>query len=193
MAEVLIFHHVRGRTSGVREFAEKLRAAGHTVHVPDLFDGQQFDSLDDGMAYVRGVGFDTIVERATATAEGLPAELVYIGISLGVVPAQKLSQTRPGAQGAVLLEACVPAAEFGVWPDGVPVEVHGMDADPFFAGEGDIDAARELVESAAGELVVHPGDRHLFTDSSLSSYDPSAAAQVDRAVLDFLGRLDQPR
>ncbi|NWF31029.1 dienelactone hydrolase family protein [Streptomyces sp. PKU-EA00015] len=192
MAEVLVFHHGHGLTVGVREFAEQLRRAGHTVHVPDLFEGRTFDSLEEGMGYARAVGFGTVIARGTAAAEGLPAELVHLGFSLGVLPAQKLAQTRPGAKGALLLEACVPVSEFGgAWPGDVPVQVHGMDADPFFAEEGDVDAARALVETAAdAELFLYPGDRHLFTDSSLPSYDEHAATQVTHRVLDFLDRIE---
>ncbi|WP_351235330.1 dienelactone hydrolase family protein [Streptomyces sp. NPDC002133] len=191
MAEVLVFHHGHGLTHGVREFAEQLRRAGHTVHVPDLFEGQVFDSLEEGIGYAESTGFRTIIERGTAAAEGLPAELVYLGFSLGVLPAQKLAQTCPGAKGALLLEACVPVSEFGgVWPRDVPVQVHGMDADPFFAGEGDVDAARALVETAAdAELFLYPGDRHLFTDSSLPSHDEHAATQATHRVLEFLDRI----
>ncbi|MFD0168797.1 dienelactone hydrolase family protein [Streptomyces decoyicus] len=191
MAEVLVFHHGHGLTVGVREFAEQLRRAGHTVHVPDLFEGQVFDSLEEGMGYAQDAGFGTVIARGTAAAEGLPAELVYLGFSLGVLPAQKLAQTRSGAKGALLLEACVPVAEFGgAWPHAVPVQVHGMDADPFFAREGDVDAARAVVETAAdAELFLYPGNRHLFTDSSLPTYDEQAAAQVSHRVLDFLDRI----
>ncbi|MEV7524219.1 dienelactone hydrolase family protein [Streptomyces sp. NPDC091371] len=191
MAEVLVFHHAHGLTAGVREFAEQLRRAGHTVHAPDLFEGQVFDSLEDGIAYVERVGFGTFIARGAAVAEGLPADLVYLGFSLGVLPAQKLAQTRPGAKGALLLEACVPVSEFGgAWPQGVPVQVHGMDADPFFSGEGDVDAARALVETAAdAELFLYPGDRHLFTDSSLPSHDEHAATQATHRVLAFLDRI----
>ncbi|MEU8119111.1 dienelactone hydrolase family protein [Spirillospora sp. NPDC049024] len=191
MAEVLVFHHGQGLTVGVLEFGEQLRRAGHTVHVPDLFEGQVFDSLENGMGYVEGVGFGKIIARGTAAAEGLPAELVYLGLSLGVLPAQKLAQTRPGAKGALLLEACLPVAEFGAaWPDDVPVQVHGMDADPFFAGEGDVDAARSLVKTTPNaELFLYPGDRHLFTDSSLQSHDEQAATQVTDRVLAFLDHL----
>jgi dienelactone hydrolase len=194
MAEVLVFHHGHGLTAGVLEFADRLRQAGHTVHTPDLFEGQVFDSLQEGVAHVEKTGFGTLVARGTAAAEGLPAELVCLGFSLGVLPAQKLAQTRPGAQGAVLLEACLPVAEFGgAWPRGVPVQVHGMDGDPFFSGEGDVDAARALVGTAAdAELFLYRGDRHLFTDASLPSYDEHAAALVTRRVLDFLGRTAQP-
>jgi dienelactone hydrolase len=107
------------------------------------------------------------------------------------MPAQKLAQTRPGARAALLFESCVPPWEFGSpWPAGVPVQIHGMDADPFFAGEGDIDAARALVDEAAdAELFVYPGEQHLFADSSLSSYDADATALLTQRVLDFLAKV----
>lgn len=191
MAEVLVFHHGQGLTAGVREFAEQLRQAGHTVHVPDLFEGQVFDSLEEGIGYAENTGFGTIIARGTTAAEGLPAELVYLGFSLGVLPAQKLAQTRPGAKGALLIEACVPVSEFGgAWPQDLPVQVHGMDADPFFTGEGDVDAARALVETTAdAQLFLYPGDKHLFADSSLPSHDAHAATQVTHRVLGFLDRI----
>ncbi len=128
------------------------------------------------------------MERGVQAAEAVPTEVVYAGFSLGVMPAQRLAQTRPGARGALLLESCIPTSEFGGWPAGVPVQVHGMDQDPFFSEEGgDIDAARALVaEAEDAELFLYPGDQHLFTDSSLPSYDADAAALVTQRVLDFL-------
>jgi dienelactone hydrolase len=191
MTGVLLLHHAQGLTEGIRTFADRLRQAGHTVHTPDLYDGRTFPTVDEGVAYAQQVGFGEVQDRGVRAADGLPAGLVYIGISLGVMPAQRLAQTRAGARGAVLLEACVPPSEFGTsWPAGVPVQVHGMDADPFFAGEGDIDAARALVKEAEeGELFVYPGNRHLFTDSSLPAYDADAAALVTERVLAFLARL----
>ncbi|SOD62831.1 Dienelactone hydrolase [Streptomyces zhaozhouensis] len=191
MAEVLVFHHAHGLTAGVRGFAEQLRRAGHTVHVPDLYEGRVFASLEEGAAHAESIGFDTLTGRGAAVAEELPPELVYVGFSLGVLPAQKLAQTRPGAKGALLLEACVPVTEFGAtWPRDVPAQIHGMDADPFFAGEGDADAARQLVEIAKdAELFLYPGDRHLFTDNSLPSHDEQAAPRVEHRVLDFLDRV----
>ena len=192
MAEVVLFHHAQGLTPGVRELADELRGAGHTVHTPDSFDGRTFDTLEEGIAYAREVGFGVVGERGVQAAQALPADVVYAGISLGVMPAQQLAQTRPGARGAVFLEACLPVSEFGQWPDGVPVQVHGMDADPFFAEEGgDLDAARALAKEVDdAELFLYPGDRHLFTDPSLSSHDPDAAALVRQRVQDFLARLD---
>ena len=188
MAEVLLFHHAQGRTAGFLAFADELGRAGHTVHTPDLYDGHTFPTLDEGLAYAGEVGFGALFERGVRAADGLPAGLVHAGFSLGVMPAQQLAQTRPGARGALLLEGCAPVSEFGTtWPADVPVQVHGMDADPVFADEGDLDAARALVASAEhAELFLYPGDRHLFADSSLSTYDADAAALLTRRVLDFL-------
>jgi dienelactone hydrolase len=186
--EVLLFHHAQGQTEGFAVFAEELRAAGHTVHAPDLFDGRTFGSIDEGMAYVQQLGFAEIIDRGERAANELPNELVYAGFSLGVVPAQKLAQTRAGARGALLFYSCVPMSEFGTsWPADVPVQIHGMDADPIFVGEGDLDAARAIVESTEhAELFLYPGDQHYFADSSLPSYDPAATALLTRRVLAFL-------
>ena len=192
MAEVALFHHAQGLTPGVVAFADELRRAGHTVHAPDLYDGRTFATLEEGLAHARKVGFGEVAERGVRAAEALPAGLVYAGFSLGVVPAQELAQTRPGAKGALLFHACMPVSEFGPsWPAGVPAQVHAMDADPFFVGEGDIDAARALVgEAEDAELFLYPGDRHLFADGSLPSYDADAAELLGRRVLDFLDRID---
>ena len=191
MAEVILFHHAQGLTPGIVAFADELRRAGHTVHTPDLFEGRTFSNIDEGMAHVREIGFGEVMERGARAAEGLPTEMVYAGFSLGVVPAQMLAQTRVGAHGALLFYSAVPESEFGsAWPAGVPVQVHGMDADPYFVDEGDIDAARALVaEAADGELFLYPGDQHLFADSSLPSYDADATALLTERVLDFLGKI----
>ena len=188
MADVLLFHHAQGQTAGFHAFADALRAAGHTVHTPDLFDGRTFGSIDEGLAYVGETGgFGQVIERADNEASELPAELVYAGFSLGVVPAQKLAQTRPGARGALLFYSCVPASEFGSWPPGVPVQIHGMDHDSFFVDEGDLDAARDIVESTDdAELFLYPGDQHYFADSSLPSYDEGATKLLTQRVLALL-------
>lgn len=188
MAEIVLFHHALGLTAGVRAFADELRKAGHIVHTPDLFDGHTFSDLDQGMRFVNELGFGEVIKRGEQSVQDLPSDLVYAGFSLGVVPAQKLAQTRPGARGALLFYSCVPVSEFGqVWPKELPVQVHGMDADPIFVGEGDIDAARALIaEAEHGELFLYPGDQHYFADSSLPSYDAEATALLLRRVLEFL-------
>lgn len=186
MSEVVLYHHVQGLTEGVMSFADDLRAAGHTVHTPDLFDGRTFASLEDGMAFAREQGFGSLGQRGIAAADAFGPAVVYAGFSFGVMVAQELAQTRPGAHGAVLMYSCLPVAEFGdSWPDQVPVQIHGKDADPLFLE--DLDAARALAESTTqAELFLYPGEEHLFADSSLAAYDPAAAALLTQRVLSFL-------
>jgi dienelactone hydrolase len=196
MAEVVLFHHVQGLTDGMRAFANGLRAGGHTVHTPDLFDAERPATIDDGIALTRSIGADVLDERADQAVADLPGNLVYAGFSFGAGTAQRLAQTRPGARSALLYESCIPVTgewAFGPWPEGVPVQIHGLDKDPFFAFEGDIDAARELVETLGpelAELFVYPGDRHLFVDNSLPSYLPDATALVMQRSREFLDRVN---
>lgn len=195
IAEVILFHHVQGLTHGVRSFAEGLREGSHVVHTPDLFDGERPATIEDGVALVNRVGRETLRRRAEQAADRLSGDIVYAGFSFGATSAQRLAQTKPGARGALLYEACLPVSgewAIGPWPDGLPVQIHGADKDPFFALEGDIDAARELVEIVGAEhaeLFVYPGDRHLFTDSSLPSYNPDATALVLERSKEFLDRI----
>jgi dienelactone hydrolase len=189
VAEVLLFHHAQGQTPGFLAFADELRAAGHTVHAPDLYKGKTFASLDEGVGYAKQVGFDTILERCRLVGESLPDELVYAGFSLGVMGAQMLAQTRPGAKGALLFSAALPASEFGgSWPPGVPLQIHLMEAEEWALE--DLPAARELVEGIDdAELFLYPGDRHLFADRSLPDYDEGAAKLLEQRVLSFLDRV----
>jgi dienelactone hydrolase len=194
MAEVLLFHHIQGLTPGVVALADHLRAAGHTVHTPDLYGGRTFPTTEEGAAFSQGEEAPDLDALADAAAADLPPGLVYAGISSGVMQAQRLAQTRAGAAGAVLMESCLPVTgewAIGPWPEGVPVQIHGMDADEYFAGEGDVDAAREIVEKVgtAAELYLYPGDKHLFEDSSLASYDAAATTLLTERMVEFLGRI----
>jgi dienelactone hydrolase len=192
MAEVLLFHHAHGLTPGCRSFADRLRSAGHVVHVPDLYEGKVFADLTEGVGYAKQVGFDTIIERGRHAADSLPNEIVYGGFSLGVLPAQMLAQTRPGTKGALLFHACIPPSEFGgPWPEGVPLQIHMMDADEWaLPPNEDLDVARQLdQEVASAQLFLYPGDRHLFADDSLPDYDEKAAALLMERVLSFLGKI----
>jgi len=189
MAVVLLFHHIQGLTDGVRAFADDLRAEGHTVHAPDLFEGRRFGTLQEGMAFARETGFEVIRERGVAAADGLGPDLVYAGFSFGVTIAQRLAQTRPGTRGALLMYSCLPVSEFGTdWPDGVPVQIHGKEGDEFF--EEDLPAARALAETnPTAELFLYPGEEHLFADSSLEGFDPEAAGLLMNRVRPFLASL----
>ncbi len=188
MAEIVLFHHAQGLTPGIVALADQLRDAGHVAHVPDLFAGRVFESLQEGLGFVEELGFATVIERGVQAVEDLPTDLVYGGFSLGVLPAQMLAQTRSGARGALLYSSCVRASEFGAaWPDRVPVQVHAMTDDPIFTGEGDLEAARELTEQAQGaELFLYAGNQHVFADSSLPSYAAEASALLMKRTLEFL-------
>jgi dienelactone hydrolase len=194
MTEVVLFHHVQGLTDGVRAFADELRAGGHTVHAPDLFEGERPETVDAGVAFVRSMG-DTLSERANQVVADLPESLVYAGFSWGGSTAQEFAQTRAGALGALLYESCMPITgdwAVGPWPDGVPVQIHGMEQDPIFGLEGDLEFARQLVTTVGpelAELFVYPGDQHLFTDRSLPSYDADATALVLQRSREFLDRV----
>ena len=189
MATVLLFHHAQGRTPGFLTFADDLRAAGHTVHAPDLYDGRTFRDLKEGVAYAAQVGFPEIIRRGSGAAEGLPADIVYAGFSLGVLPAQALAQTRPGARGALLLHACVSPSEFGTsWPEAVPLQIHMMDADEW--NEVDRPGAEALVEQTpTAELFLYPGSGHLFADPNSGDYDEAAAILLKQRTLAFLYRV----
>jgi dienelactone hydrolase len=195
VAEVLLFHHAHGLTRGCLAFADRLRATGHVMHTPDLYEGKIFTNLAEGVRYAEEVGFDTIIERGRRAADTLPDGMVYAGFSLGVLPAQMLTQTRPGAKGALLFHSCVPTSEFGrPWPMAVPVQIHMMDTDEWVLPPNqDLDAARQLSETVAtAELFLYPGNRHLFADNSLPDYEEKAAALLLDRVLGFLDRIAQP-
>lgn len=189
MAEVILYHHVQGLTEGVRAFADELRRAGHKVHAPDMFDGRTFRTIEEGMAFAGEAGFGSLAKSGLAAAESIDPRSVYAGFSFGVMVAQQLAQTRPGARGALLMYSCLPVSEFGpAWPADVPVQVHGKADDPFFLE--DLPAAKALAESTKlAELFLYPGDEHLFADSSLPAYDPAAAALLTERALAFLERL----
>lgn len=188
MDEIVLFHHIQGLTPGVQAFADELRRAGHVVHVPDLFDGWTFPTIQAGFAHAQSLGMDAVHARGLAAADRLGTGLVYAGFSFGAAIAQELAQTRPDAAGALLFHSCMPVTEYSpTWPDAVPVQVHGMVGDEFF--DEDLPAARDLVASApAAELFTYTGEAHLFTDSSLEDHDPDATALLLERVLAFLQR-----
>jgi dienelactone hydrolase len=187
VAEVVLFHHALGVTEGVLAFADELRAAGHVVHVPDLYQGELFPDVATGVVHAEALGFGEILERGRRAAGPLPAAAVYAGLSLGVLPAQMLAQTKPGARAAVLMHASIPLGQFGpAWPKDVPLQIHVMERDEL----GDVEVAREVAASVdEAELFLYPGDRHLFTDRTLAEYDEHAAAQVLERVRGLLDRV----
>jgi dienelactone hydrolase len=186
MTTVLLFHHAQGQTTGFLSFADELREAGHTVHAPDLYDGRTFEDLDEGVAHAKQVGFDEVIRRGAAVAAELPVDIVYAGFSLGVLPAQSLAQTRPGARGAIFFHGCLPPSEFGgSWPKGLPLQIHMMESDPW------VEEDRPVAEALAAEvedvqLYLYPGSGHLFADASRADYDEQAAGLLKERTLTFL-------
>ena len=183
MAEIVLFHHALGLTESVQHFATTLRRGGHTVHTPDLFDGRTFTRIEDGLAYSEEIGGPmAIVERARTAVEALPTDAFYVGFSLGVLPAQSLAQTRPGAQGAVLCYSALPLGQWGdnwpaEWPEGVGLQLHILD------GDEDFEIAQSLAATVPGaELFVYPGTEHYFAE-----HDDEAAKLLTQRVLAFLG------
>ena len=184
-----MFHHVLGRTRGMEALAERFRAAGHVVHLPDLFEGRVFADRLEGKAYADEVGFDTIVERGRLAAEALPRGLVYAGVSLGALPAQLLTQTRLGARGSLFVSAAIEPSEFGApWPPGVPVQLHLVEGDPLLA-EGDLDAASSIVDTVPdAELFLYGGSTHLFTELGHPDHDGTATDLLVERATAFLAR-----
>lgn len=189
MVRTLVFHHVLGVTPGLQSFAAALEEAGHPARIPDLFEGATFPTIADGVAHAQTVGFDVILDRGVAAAEGIDGPFAVVGFSLGVLPAQKLAQTRSGVVGAVLCDGAVPSSEFGRdWPEGVALQVHLTEHDEW--SEEDRPAAEDLVAEAGGELWIHPGSGHLAADPSAPDHDPEVAEAVLARTVAFLSGLD---
>lgn len=186
MAEIVLFHHAGGLTPGVRQFADLLRTAGHTVHTPDLFDGRTFADVHDGVAYAQEAGEEVFAARAAEAVVDLPAAIVYGGMSMGAARAAEQVLTRPGARGAFFLYGAIdPGWWNAAWPAGVPSQAHVTEGDPW--REPDAEAAYTAVSGA--ELFAYPGNGHLFAEPGHPDYDEQAAATATSRIVEFLARL----
>lgn len=191
MASIILFHHALGLTTSLRDYADTLRSFGHDVTTPDLFDGHTFADVQRGVSYAESIGFDTLVHKAEAAADLAPPESVFIGFSLGVLPAQHLVQTRPRSRGAVLMYACAPEGMISQpLTDGIPVQIHGNEFDPFFVHDGDIDHARAMVAAHSSvELYLYPGNGHLFAETNHPDFEEESAMQARGRIASFLATL----
>jgi dienelactone hydrolase len=176
MAEIVLFHSALGLRPGVLAWADALRADGHTLHTPDLYDGEVFDSLERAVAKRDALGIPELIRRSQAAAAALSANIYYAGFSMGAAPAQLLAVTRPGAKGAFLMHGALPLEALGVsaWPEGVAVELHYMQDDELFDPTA-VDDLEQRIPKTLLHVERYPGSAHLFADPGLPEYDAAAA------------------
>jgi dienelactone hydrolase len=188
MATVFLCHSVYGLRDLEREAAARLRAAGHQVLTPDLYDGRTAETVEAGFALRDAAGWDVVVARAAEAAEVLPAETVLAGFSMGAAAAAALWPERPATAGLLLLHGLVGLPD-QVRP-GLTVQLHLADPDPWededFVAEWTADAR---TAGLALETFRYPGVGHLFADRTLPDYDEAAAEAMWPRVLDFLNGL----
>lgn len=190
--EVVVFHSAYGRRPAIIDFADKLRAAEHLVHTPDLYDGEVYSDRNDAVRKIQGLGFDELLARAAAAVENLPHDLAYVGFSNGGACAELLAATRPGARGAILIHAPLMVRDLGwtVWPSKVPVQVHFADKDPI-RNQKVIDALNVKVRRSGStfEQLDYDAPGHLFSDPFFPAYNANATELMTRNVMEFLQRV----
>ncbi|WP_369267446.1 dienelactone hydrolase family protein [Streptomyces harbinensis] len=187
MADVVLFHSAYGLRPAVHTAAERLRAAGHRVVVPDLYDGRTADTVEEGMEIKDGIGRDVLLRRAiAATAPYSDAGLVYAGFSLGASLAQTLALGDVKARGLLLLHGTADIAE-DASVDGLPVQLHVADPDPFEPHDWLTAWYLRIGRTGAeAEVFPYPGAGHLYTDPELPDYDAQAAEATWRVALAFV-------
>ncbi|MFD8871209.1 dienelactone hydrolase family protein [Streptomyces sp. NPDC059590] len=187
---ILLLHSMYGLRPAVHAAADRLRAAGHEVHVPDLFEGRTADSAEEGMALKEEIGGDELLRRAVIAAAPLSDRgVVYAGFSLGGSIAQNLALGDEKARGLLLLHGTSDLPDDAA-TDGLPVQLHVADPDPF--EPHDWLNAWYLRMGRAGadvEIYRYPGAGHVFTDPELPDYDEEAAEATWKVALGFLSEV----
>ena len=193
MAELLLLHHALGVTPALQRLAARFRDAGHTVVLPDLFEGQVFGTVEEGMAHVESVGMDTLAARGEDTASDLDPGFVVCGISLGAIAAQRIGVDHDAVAAVMAVSSCLPPGYLpGPWPHSVPLRVVASKGDTMFNEEGDLDAARGYVDAGVARLKLLDGGEHLFMEAN----DPdsvAATAWLTETLLHLLDRVDEDR
>lgn len=188
----MLFHSVVGLHPAVEEAAERLRAAGHRVFTPDLFDGRVPESVEAGTELKDEIGQDEILRRAiAAAAPHSEAGLVYAGFSLGAWLAQTIALGDEKARGLLLLHGTGEVQDDDA-VDGLPVQLHVADPDAF--EPHDWLTVWYLKMRAAGadvEVFRYRGAGHLYTHRGLPDHDAEAAERTWRVAEDFLRDLDR--
>lgn len=191
MAEIILFHHAQGLTEGLRTCAERLAAAGHVVHTPDMYSGKVFGRLDDGLAFASRIGHDAIEEVARRSAREYPHTNTSIGFSLGAFPAQLLAQEWHKIDGLALVAGGLPPCDLGGdWRSAVRLSVHVADPDDWVPS-GSLDPL--LLHARDPEVHTYPGIGHMFVDPSSPDYDADAADLFEERLLAWLAQGDLVR
>jgi dienelactone hydrolase len=194
MASIALFHSVLGLRPGMHDAAERLTAAGHTVHLVDQFDGLVFDDYEPASVYAeQDRGFPALMQAAIEGVASIEGPLLVGGFSNGGGMAEFVAANRAGVTGVLLLSGALPPDVIGIsWPSGVPAQVHYTEGDPF-RRQDNVDAVLRAVRDAGGEVETfdYPGDGHLFADpSKTDEYQPEEAEVMWARVIDFVARVD---
>jgi dienelactone hydrolase len=190
--EIVLFHSAYGLRPAVAEFAEALRAEGHTVHTPDLFDGEVFSRLEDGLKKRDSVGIQGLMKKAAVVAAQTPGATVFAGFSLGAAAAFAAGVRLPGTRALVLMHGALDPTHMGIhsWPKGISVQVHYARGDEWVEEESVL-ALQEAVRASGAGFESHQYDckGHLFADNGLPDYDAASARLMTESVLGFLRAL----
>lgn len=190
MAEIILFHHAQGLTEGLRTLAERLHAAGHDVHTPDLYSGVVFDRLDEGLAFASRIGHDAIEEVARRSARQYPHTDTVIGFAMGAFPAQLLAQEWSKVHHVTLVAGGLPPHELsGEWRVDVRLDVHVADPDDWVP-PGSLDPL--MVHARGSHLHRYRGVRHMFADPSSPDYDADAADLFEERLFAWLDAAPTP-
>lgn len=193
MAHIVLFHHAQGLTTGLKQTIAQFISAGHTVTAPDMFDGLTFATVNEGVAHVESIGFDKVFAHARElilSQEPLPQDVphVYIGYSMGAVPAAQHALEDPEAKVLILMHAAVDPAWFEhAWNPTLRIQVHAAKEDPWMEFDA-LDALRAAHGSPV-EALLCPGSAHLYTDSSVTEFAPADAAAAYEKVFQLLNEL----
>ncbi|MDO5633915.1 MAG: dienelactone hydrolase family protein [Micrococcus sp.] len=191
MAQIILFHHARGLTEGVRRFAELIEAGGHTVHTPDLYDGRVFETVEEGVAFAKELGTSTITARGIETIMDYPQASVVAGISLGALPAHCAAQTIPAFRACLSISAALPLNAFApLWPPHVALQVHLGERDPWAVDE-DLPLARSYAATAEhpdrpADLFEYDTDAHLFMDNTDPGYSKALTDLCVSRIIELL-------
>ena len=186
-----MFHHSLGLTDGLLAFADRLRADGHVVHAPDLYAGNRFTDVDEGVAFAQSIGHDALEEAAHLLARRHRGADVLVGFSLGTMPAQLLAQDRRRMRACMLVGGALPPAALGgVWRHEVALQIHVADPDEYVEPP-EIDAL--LYHAPHARLYRYPDKGHLFMDPSVADYDADAADRFEERATAWLVELDELR